>query len=208
VVLIYVLAPLYWRLLTAGVAQLCIEYDGKEGIGEVSCEAAKRQITSAVGTLSGVQSKVSSGKKLSTAEQKVADDVSKVLGKGAGTDSKVLGALIDTGNKMLDRLNSNMPAEFGGDHASRFAETPGNQLTLYSGFFRQTPIGQAQITAHESHHHIGGIDIELHYGDERISAYGYPAAVRRAEILKNPMRSLRIPDPTTYALGFQDEILP
>jgi hypothetical protein len=37
--LIYVLAPLYWRLLTAGVAQLCIEYDGKEGIGEVSCEA-------------------------------------------------------------------------------------------------------------------------------------------------------------------------
>ncbi len=172
-------------------------------------DAAKQQITSAVGTLRGIQSKVNSGEKLSAAEQKVADGVSKALGKGAGTDSKVLGALIDTGNKMLAKLNSDMPAEFGGDHGSRLAEAPGNQLTLYSGFFRQTPTGQAQITAHESHHHaVGGLDIELQYRNERISPYGYPAAVRRAEILNNPMRSLRIPDPTTYALGFQDEILP
>lgn len=96
--------------------------------------------------------------------------MSKVLGKGAGTDSKVLGTLIDSGNKMLAKLNSDMPAEFGGDHASRLAEAPGNQLTLYSGFFRQTPNGQAQITAHESHHHgVGGLDIELRRGSERIS---------------------------------------
>lgn len=36
--LIYVLAPVYWGLLKAGVAQLCIEYDAKEDIGEVSCQ--------------------------------------------------------------------------------------------------------------------------------------------------------------------------
>jgi hypothetical protein len=37
--LIYAFAPVYWRLLTAGVVQLCIDYDGKDGTGTVSCEA-------------------------------------------------------------------------------------------------------------------------------------------------------------------------
>lgn len=104
-------------------------------------DGAKKQLTSALGTLKGIQSKVSFGEKLSGAEQKFADSVSKVLGKGAGTDAKALGSLIGAGTKMLAQLNGKMPAEFGANHASSKAQAPGNQLTLYSGFFRDSGMG-------------------------------------------------------------------
>lgn len=169
-------------------------------------EGAKTQITSAVKTLSGIQSKVAAGEKLSGSEQKAADAVSKVLGKGAGTDAKVLGNLIGTASKMLAQLAGNTPAEFGGKSAGGdyALGNPGQSLVLYSGFFGQSPSAASQTVAHESHHQgAGGIDTPLRFGKEYISPYGYPAAVRRAEVLNNPARSMEVPDPTTFALGFE-----
>ena len=168
-------------------------------------DKAKQQITSAVGALKGIQSKIDSGAKLTKSEQKLADGVSKVFGKGAGMDSKALGSLINTGTKMLVQLNGNMPANYGGDtgDSGALARAPGNQLLLYSGFFQLSATSQAQIVAHESHHHsVGGMDIRLKYGNEIVSPYGYASAVRRAEILNDWARSLVVPDPTTFALGF------
>lgn len=70
-------------------------------------DQAKQQISSTVGTLKSIQSKIASGEKLSAGEQATAGAVSKFLGKGAGTDSKVLGSLISAGDKMLGVLKTN-----------------------------------------------------------------------------------------------------
>ena len=156
--------------------------------------------------LSSIQSKVVAGEKLSGSEQKVANAVSKVLGKGAGTDAKALGGLIGTASKMLAQLAGNTPAEFGGTSGgSSYARgDPGQSLVVYSKFFEQSTSAAAQTLAHESHHQgAGGIDTPLRVGKEYISPYGYPAAVRRAEVLNNPTRSMDVPDPTTFALGFE-----
>jgi uncharacterized protein RhaS with RHS repeats len=123
-----------------------------ESLGRAQ-EAAKTQVTKTLGTLKGIQSKVAAGEKLSKSEQKVADTVSKVFGKGAGTDSKVLGSLVDSGNKMLGALNSDIPAEAGGNASSDYAHTdPGSKLTLYDAHFSSSPLQQAETLAHESAH--------------------------------------------------------
>ncbi len=167
-------------------------------------DQAKQQITSTVGTLSSIQSKVVAGQELTGSEQKVSDQVSNVLGKGAGTDAKALGSLIGTASKMLAQLAGNTPAEFGGASGGEsYARADPGQLTLFGKFFGQSTSAAAQTVAHESHHHgAGGLDITLRYGKEVISPYGFAAAVRRAQILNDPARALEVPDPTTFALGF------
>jgi hypothetical protein len=76
-------------------------------------------------------------------------------------------------------------------------------LVVYSEFFGQSQSGAAQTLAHEAHHQAAfGVDTPLIFGKEYVSPYGFAAAVRRAEILNDPARSLEVPDPTTFALGF------
>lgn len=131
--------------------------------------------------------------------------MSNVLGKGGGTDAKALGSLIGTASKMLAQLAGDTPAECGGaGDGKSYARADPGQLTLCAKFFGQSASAAAQTVAHESHHHgAGGLDNPLKYGKEYVSAYGYPAAVRRAQILNDPVRALETPDPTTFALGFR-----
>jgi len=172
-----------------------------------SQEAAKKQITATVGALKGIQSKIDSGKKLTSAEQKVADSVSKVLGKGAGTNSKALGNLIDKAGKIQGELNGSKPAEFGGENKF-FSADAGNptKLVLYQSFFSSSEKYQSQTVAHEGFHHGTGLkDIgqQTNNGDY-IGPYGYQNAIRRADYYHNPLEAMRNPDAVTYALGFED----
>lgn len=165
-------------------------------------DAAKQQLTSTVNTLSGIQSKVNSGEKLSSAEQAVADKVSDVLGKGAGTDFKVLGGLIDTGNKMLSVLNSDMPAERGFGSTDYAHADPG-QLTLYPSHFASSAKQQIHTVAHEaSHHGANTNDNAAYFGRQYVPAYGLRNAMKMAEMARNPGWMLRKADPVTFALGF------
>jgi hypothetical protein len=85
-------------------------------------------MTATIGALKGIESKVAAGDKLSAGEQKISDRVSQLVGKGAGTDAKVLGSLVGAGEKMLGALNSNIPAQSGGNSSSDYAHTePGVQ---------------------------------------------------------------------------------
>ena len=128
-------------------------------------EVAKTQITKTIGTLKGIQAKLAAGGKLNAAEQKVADAVSKVMGKGAGTDSKALGSLVAAGNKMLDALNSDIPAEAGGNASRDYAITDhGSKVTLFDSHFASSPTQQAETLAHESAHEgARAVDLPLLY---------------------------------------------
>lgn len=172
-------------------------------------DQVKAQLTGSLKAIGGLKDRIESGGKLTSADQKLAAGISKVLGSGAGTNAKVLGSLVAAGNKMLGQLNGSMPAEIG-KGVSGYARADAGQLTLNAGRFFGSSSGMAsQILAHESHHHAvepGRTDTKYNYRTpgrvERISAYGYPAMVRQAELRNNPERMLKIPDAATFALGF------
>jgi RHS repeat-associated protein len=167
-------------------------------------DVAKNQITNSVGMLTSIRSKVGSGETLTGAERKFADNVSTVLGKGAGTDSKMLGSLIGIAAKMLRVLNGSMPAENGpgGDYAT--ADT--NQLTLGKPFWER-PGMRAQTVAHESHHHgVPSVEHPMYIRGKYSRGYGRADAVMRAEYFHDPIRMMnKYADPTTFALGFERE---
>lgn len=164
-------------------------------------DEAKQQITSTLSTVKDIQSKVSSGEKLSSAEQTVADRISDVLGKGAGTDAKALGGLIDTANKMLSVLNSDMPAEMGSG-STDYAHADAGQLTLYPSNFASSAKQQAQTVAHESSHHGANTnDNAAYFGNQYVSAYGAKNAMKMADLARNPGWMLKKADPVAIALG-------
>lgn len=153
-----------------------------------------------------MKEKLEAGGKLSNAEQAVVSRISAVLGKGAGTNTKVLGGLIAAGSKMLGQLNSNMPAQIG-DVGGSYARADARQVSLSQPMFFGASTGMAsQVLAHESHHHAvepGLTDSRLWTGGGQIvSAYGYSSIVRQAELRNNPERMLKIPDAVAFALGF------
>lgn len=165
--------------------------------------AAKQQIKSAVDTLTGIQSKVDSGEKLSGTEQKVAEGVSKFLGKGAGTDSKVLGKLIDTANKMMAVLNSNMPAERGAG-SSDYAHAEKGRVTLFPNFFSSSAKQQIHTVTHEAGHHGANTNDDARYfGRQFVDGYGLSNMRNMADMARNPPWMLTKTDAVTYALGIQ-----
>jgi len=166
-------------------------------------DQAKAQISSTIAALKTIQSKLASGAKLSAAEQAVTKGISGLIGKGAGTDSKVLGALVSTGEKMLGVLNGSMPAEAGPGSTHATAE-PG-QVTLHPAYFASDSKMQAETVAHESAHHVGANDtpVGMGMGQPALQPFGRANLERMAEFKNNPSYMLQKADAIALSMGFE-----
>ena len=172
-----------------------------------SQDRAKVTLTGTLRTVDSISKKISSGEKLTKNEQQFASRMDKVLGAGASKDASILAAVAAAGDKMLGQLNGAMPANIG-NVGDSFARADSNQLTLNgSKFFAASSSMASHILAHESHHHAvapGLTDTRLRTpGGEVVSAYGFSSMVRQAELRRDPLRMLRIPDAAAFALGFE-----
>jgi hypothetical protein len=140
-------------------------------------------------------------------EQSFAGRMDKVLGSGASKDGSILASVTAAGGEMLGQLNGTMPANVG-NVGDSFARADSNQLTLNgSKFFAASTSMASHILAHESHHHAvepGLTDTRLRTpGGDVVSAYGFSSIVRQAELRRDPLRMLRIPDAAAFVLGFE-----
>jgi hypothetical protein len=63
--------------------------------------ATAKQLGDAISAIKGVVATLKSGGALSSAQQGIADQVSKVMGKGSGTNVASLTKILDAGDKMM-----------------------------------------------------------------------------------------------------------
>lgn len=175
-------------------------YDcGNNKTCEKAQDTAIKQISSTMTHLKSIQGKLASGGKLSAAEQKVSDRVSKQLGKGAGTDAKAIGGLIGAGNKMLGVLKGNAPVTISKEGTS-YATTENGGVTLRPNYFTSSPQQQASTMAHESAHlGAGAYDPSIMRNGARIDVYG--SEVEKYAKTHTAERMLNVADALTQALG-------
>lgn len=166
-------------------------------------DLAKKTINANIAIIKTIQGKVAGGQKLSAAEQKVANKISSLMGsKGAGTDSKVLGALVEKGTKMIGVLESNTKAEKG-TGSTDYAHADPGQLTLFPSHFASSQQQQASTIAHESAHH-GANAFDYRYmlpGDKyQTEALGM-SNISAVAPMKGPEFMGNVADALTLSLG-------
>jgi RHS repeat-associated protein len=185
-------------------------YQCGRGMGVVRCEAftraqhqARVQIASSKERLAGLRSRLASGR-LTAADRRLQGQMNRYLGRGAGSSDATIGATIDTADRMIGMLDSNVPANMYPQQGTDYATTrqPAamfRELRVYPSFFDSSASQQAQTLAHEAHH--GGTGSrDTQWGS--IGPYGEANVVRRAAAANNPAWVLTNPDAATFALGF------
>jgi hypothetical protein len=166
-------------------------------------DSAKAQIQAGIKTINGIQQTLASGGKLSASQQQAANTINKVMGAGAGTDSKVLSSLAASGEKMLGVLNSSIPAQVSSGSTDYAHADPG-QLSLFKPFFSSSAQQQSETVAHESFHHATGLHDPNPILVPGNSNEIYPYGVRNLGQYANyhdPSFMLQVPDAVTISLG-------
>ena len=169
--------------------------------------AARAQITGALGALHNLRENLSSGR-LTGQDRAVQAVMNKFMGEGSGSDIGAIDRLAGAATKMLGMLNSNMPAELGSGGKGAYEYAEATQLTLYPKFFANPNSASAstqrsQTMAHASAHHgLNLIDTPLSRRNPNLdlSPYGERNAATRATIW--PSETWDNPDSLTFALGF------
>jgi RHS repeat-associated protein len=176
--------------------------------------AAAQNLSDALRAIKGIVATLKSGQPLNSYQQGVADQVSKVMGKGGGSTLEKMGKVVVEGDKMMAKFNSSIPVNYG----SNFGDGPGKpgpyaqalpgQLLLHPRFWNSSGLMMTQTVAHEAAHDVGTMDANFDserydpVTKETIPAYGYPNIVRQAQF--TPFEQMiNNPDAITFAFGFR-----
>jgi RHS repeat-associated protein len=170
--------------------------------------AASVQLTNALSAVKGILATLekSGPAGLNADQKKLAGEISKVMGKGAGTDAAKLQQVIGAGEKVMEKLNSRTE-KVGRDDtlpAGDYAQRKGGTFDVSQKFFDASPKMMMQTIVHEAVHNNYGQDNPLSLGDGRsIEAKGYPNIVRMVEERATFRQMVQTPDAVAFAFGFE-----
>ncbi|SIO21124.1 RHS repeat-associated core domain-containing protein [Parasphingorhabdus marina DSM 22363] len=173
-------------------------------------ESAIRQLETSLENVSSLRDALENGDELTEEQQQIQDRVGEFLGEGFGESADNLTGLIDTGNRALAVLRSDIPVVQRAQpkaHQDRRAVAAGSKgtegsvpknrhLVIYPAFSKIHPPAQARTLIHEALHHVPYQTIN---DGPRSNTYGRRSAQKLAS--RNPAAALKSATNLAFALG-------
>lgn len=135
---------------------------------------------------------------LNADQKKLAGEISKVMGKGVGTNAEKLQQLIGKGEQVMEKLNGSEKVNKEDFNNDDYAQVRGPSFAVSQKFFNSSSAMMMETIIHEAVHNIGGKD----YRFEGVEAIGYPRIVRMVEANTAFRYMVNTPDAVAFAFGF------